>query len=159
MRDIIEHYDRLIDEGHDPVCDPEVLRRHMDGWDGQAFLDALKSYTLGNVLEIGVGTGRLAVRVAPLCQHFTGIDLSPKTLARAAEAVPATLDEIEARLGVGGRLWFVAPLDYYPEDEKYYGQIRRLKAELDARYALEMTMDDFRGAPEWADISVYRRVK
>ncbi len=85
MRDIIEHYDRLIDEGHDPVCDPEVLRCHMDGWDGQAFLDALKSYTLGNVLEIGVGTGRLAVRVAPLCQHFTGIDLSSKTLARAAE--------------------------------------------------------------------------
>lgn len=38
-----------------------------------------------SVLEIGVGTGRLAVRVAPLCGRFTGIDLSPRSLARARE--------------------------------------------------------------------------
>ena len=37
------------------------------------------------VLEIGVGTGRLADRVAPRCAHLTGIDLSPKTVERARE--------------------------------------------------------------------------
>ncbi len=38
-----------------------------------------------SVLEIGVGTGRLAVRVAPLCKEFFGIDISPKTIDRAKE--------------------------------------------------------------------------
>ena len=36
-----------------------------------------------SVLEIGVGTGRLAVRIAPLCGKFFGIDISPKTVERA----------------------------------------------------------------------------
>ena len=38
-----------------------------------------------SVLEIGVGTGRLAVRVAPLCVAFYGVDISSKTIDRAAE--------------------------------------------------------------------------
>ena len=37
------------------------------------------------VLEIGIGTGRLAVKVAPYCNHLTGIDISPKTIERAKE--------------------------------------------------------------------------
>lgn len=37
------------------------------------------------MLEIGVGTGRLAVRVAPECREFCCIDLSPKTVKRAKE--------------------------------------------------------------------------
>ena len=35
------------------------------------------------VLEIGVGTGRLAVRTAPHCKEFYGIDISPKTIKGA----------------------------------------------------------------------------
>ena len=35
------------------------------------------------VLEIGVGTGRLAVRTAPLCKEFYGIDISPETIKGA----------------------------------------------------------------------------
>lgn len=38
-----------------------------------------------SVLEIGVGSGRLAVRAAPLCGEFVGIDISPKTVKRAKE--------------------------------------------------------------------------
>lgn len=38
-----------------------------------------------SVLEIGVGTGRLAVRVAPLCGEFYGVDISPKAIERAKE--------------------------------------------------------------------------
>ena len=39
----------------------------------------------GIILEIGVGPGRLAVRAAPLCGEFVGIDISPKTVKRAKE--------------------------------------------------------------------------
>jgi len=74
---------------------------------------------------------------------------------RAAEALPATLDAIAAHRKPAGRLWLVAAVEDFPDDTQYYGQIRRLKAELDDRYMLERTLDDFRGAPEWATIYVY----
>ena len=83
--DLIRHYDALIDEGNDPVFDPPPLREYMDKWDGQAFIDAMELNHNKSVLEIGVGTGRLAVRTAPLCGNFCGIDLSPKTVERARE--------------------------------------------------------------------------
>jgi ubiquinone/menaquinone biosynthesis C-methylase UbiE len=38
-----------------------------------------------SVLEIGVGTGRLAVRVASLCGELYGVDISSKTIERATE--------------------------------------------------------------------------
>lgn len=82
---IIEHYNLLIDENNDPVRDPEPLREYMDKWDGQKFIDSLQLTKEKSVLEIGVGTGRLAVRVAPECREFYGIDLSPKTIKRAKE--------------------------------------------------------------------------
>lgn len=47
-------------------------------------LDKTKS-----VLEIGVGTGRLALRTIPLCKHFYGIDISPKTIDRARHNLSA----------------------------------------------------------------------
>ena len=79
------HYDLLIDEGNDPVLDPPALRAHMDHWDGDAFFDLLSLNNAQSVLEIGVGTGRLALRAAPLCAHFTGIDFSLKTIERAQQ--------------------------------------------------------------------------
>ncbi len=80
---IIHHYDSLIDEYNDPVHDPKPLRDYMDKWDGQAFIGSLELSENISVLEIGVGTGRLAVRIAPLCGEFCGIDLSPKTIEQA----------------------------------------------------------------------------
>lgn len=82
---VIHHYDSLIDENNDPVQDPKPLRDYMDKWDGQAFIDKMELDKNKSVLEIGVGTGRLAVRVAPLCGQFCGIDISPKTIDRAKE--------------------------------------------------------------------------
>ncbi|MBR4942305.1 MAG: class I SAM-dependent methyltransferase [Clostridia bacterium] len=78
-----EHYDLLIDEDNDPVHDPKPLRDYMDKWDGPGFIEQMQLNCSKSVLEIGVGTGRLAVRVAPLCGDFWGIDLSPKTVERA----------------------------------------------------------------------------
>lgn len=79
------HYDLLIDQNNDPVRDPEPLRKYMDKWDGQEFLNKLMLDKAKTVLEIGIGTGRLALRTAPLCKKLYGIDISPKTIARAGE--------------------------------------------------------------------------
>ena len=80
---VIDHYDKLIDEGNDPFFDPKPLREYMDKWDGQPFIDALSIDKSKSVLEIGVGTGRLAARVALGCGELMGIDISPKTAERA----------------------------------------------------------------------------
>ena len=87
--DVVRHYDLMIDENNDPVRDPEPLREYMDKWDGQKFIDFLQLTKEKSVLEIGVGTGRLAIRVAPECRDFFGIDLSPKTVKLAKENLKA----------------------------------------------------------------------
>ena len=81
----IEHYDSLIDENTDPVHDPAPLKKYMDKWDGDRFIEDLQLSEDKFVLEIGVGTGRLAIRVVPNCGRFVGIDISPKTIERARE--------------------------------------------------------------------------
>ncbi len=80
---VAKYYDKLIDENNDPVHDPKPLKDYMDKWDGQLFIDELYLDTTKSVLEIGVGTGCLAVKTAPLCKSFYGIDISPKTIERA----------------------------------------------------------------------------
>ena len=82
---VTHHYDLLIDENNDPVHDPKPLQDYMDKWDGQVFIDKMELDKNKSVLEIGVGTGRLAVRVAPLCGEFYGVDISSKTIERAKE--------------------------------------------------------------------------
>lgn len=87
------HYDAIIDEIDDPqnykvvdpAHDPEPLRAYMDKWDGEAFIEAMQLNLSKSALEIGVGTGRLALRVCGKCGSFTGIDISPKTIARAKQ--------------------------------------------------------------------------
>lgn len=83
--DIITHYDLLIDENNDPFQDSPALQEYMNGWDGKLFLESLELSNDKNVLEIGLGTGRVAVKVAPFCKRLTGIDISPKTIERAKE--------------------------------------------------------------------------
>ena len=85
MNTIINHYDRLIDETNDPAHDPPALQEYMDKWDGQTFIDELQLTADKAVLEIGVGTGRLALRVCGNCKSFTGIDIFPQTITRAKE--------------------------------------------------------------------------
>lgn len=82
---VTEHYDMLVDEGNDPYRDPAPLREYMDKWDGAPFIAAMELSKDMTVLEIGVGTGRLAAKVAPLCRTLHGIDISPKTVSRATE--------------------------------------------------------------------------
>ena len=83
--DVINHYDLLADENNDPFRDPPFLREYMNLWDGEVFLESLELNKTKDVLEIGVGTGRLAAKTAPLSKSLTGIDISPKTIERAKE--------------------------------------------------------------------------
>ena len=83
--DIKTHYDLLVDENNDPFRDPPALQKYMESWDGQLFLELMELDQSKTVLEIGVGTGRLAVKTAGHCRHLTGIDISPKTIVRAGE--------------------------------------------------------------------------
>ena len=83
--DVKTHYDLLIEENNDPFRDPPALRKHMETWDGPAFLELMELDPSKTILEIGVGTGRLAEKTAGRCRHLTGIDLSPKTIERAGE--------------------------------------------------------------------------
>lgn len=85
MKNTIDHYDKLIEENNDPVYDPEPLRDYMDSWDGDRFFESMMLSKSKSVLEIGVGTGRLAIKAAPKCKNFWGIDISPKTVKRARE--------------------------------------------------------------------------
>ena len=77
------HYDMLIEEENDPVYDPKPLQEYMDQSDGPYFIHCLNLTPMKDVLEIGVGTGRLAIRVAGKCKTFCGIDISEKTVVRA----------------------------------------------------------------------------
>ena len=52
INEVIEHYDRLIDEGNDPVHDLPPLREYMDMWDGQTFIDKMSLNNSKSVLEI-----------------------------------------------------------------------------------------------------------
>ena len=83
--DVITHYDLLIEEDNDPFYDPPELKEYMNKWDGRLFIDALQLGEDKEVLEIGLGTGRIAVKVAPYCKRLTGIDISSKTIQRAKE--------------------------------------------------------------------------
>ena len=82
---VIDHYDLLIEEQNDPFRDLAVLQEYMSKWDGVPFLEALELSKDKSVLEIGIGTGRIAVKVAPFCLKLTGIDISPKTIERAKD--------------------------------------------------------------------------
>lgn len=90
----IEHYDNLIDENNDPVRDSDILKEYMDKWDGKSFIDALELSQEKIVLEIGIGTGRIAVKTAPHCARLYGVDVSPKTIERAKENL-AFADNVE----------------------------------------------------------------
>ena len=86
---VATYYDALLAEGQDPVLDPPVLKEYMDGWDGDRMIAKMHLSPDASVLELGVGTGRLAVRVAPLCGRFLGVDIAPETAKRAAAHLDA----------------------------------------------------------------------
>jgi len=89
-----KHYDRLAESGHGRN-DPPVMQDYMARWDGPVFYEALGDLSGKDVLEAGVGTGRIAHQVLKRgCRSLTGLDISPKTIA-AAKADLADFDNVE----------------------------------------------------------------
>lgn len=86
IKTTLEHYNFLIsDNVSDPFRDPEILKDYMNKWDGKPFIDAMKLNPHKVALEIGIGTGRIAVSVLKQCKKLYGIDLSEITIKRAEE--------------------------------------------------------------------------
>lgn len=86
IKSTIEHYEILIDDGNDPYHDNEVLQEYMNRWTGNDFLNLLNVNKEKRILEVGVGTGRLAKRVLDVgCFEYVGIDISPSTIQRAKQ--------------------------------------------------------------------------
>ena len=84
--DVYTHYELLIDEDNDPLHDDDRLKQYMSNWDGPLFFRCLDMNVDKRILEIGVGTGRIAKQVLDIgCKEFVGIDISPKTINKAKE--------------------------------------------------------------------------
>lgn len=80
MEDVKMHYDKLIDLNNDPFNDSDELREYMKKWDGEIFIKSMELDESKRVLEVGIGSGRIAKDVAPCCKSLVGIDLSKKTI-------------------------------------------------------------------------------
>ncbi len=82
----LEHYESLIEEGNDPYRDNKGLQDYMNRWTGPGFVELMELNQDKDVLEIGIGTGRVARKVLEKgCRKLVGLDISPTTLARAKE--------------------------------------------------------------------------
>ena len=89
-----EHYDRLAESGHGRN-DPPAMQEYMARWNGPPFWDALGDLSEMDVLEVGIGCGRIARQVLKQgCRSLTGLDFSPKTIA-AAKADLAEFPKVE----------------------------------------------------------------
>lgn len=97
INEVISHYDLLADENNDPVHDVEPLRSYMDKWDGAVFIEKLNLDETKSVLDVGVGTGRLAVRTAPLCKKTYGSRCFSQD-RKACEKEPITIQKCETNL-------------------------------------------------------------
>jgi len=75
-----EHYDRLAEMGND-LNDPPAMLEYMSRWDGPPFWNAIGDTGEKDILEIGIGTGRVARQLLKLgCRSLTGLDISPRTI-------------------------------------------------------------------------------
>lgn len=78
-----EHYDRLAEMGND-INDPPAALEYMSRWDGPPFWTAVGDSRGKDILEIGIGTGRIARRILEHgCRSLTGLDVSPRTIEAA----------------------------------------------------------------------------
>jgi len=100
-----QHYDLLIDEGVDVVYDSKALKAYMNQWTGHFFYDELDVEFDDDILEIGIGTGRIALEVLKYQpRSLTGIDLSKKTINKCKKNLPKSVE-----------LFSLDVFDYHPE--------------------------------------------
>ncbi len=84
-----EHYDRLAEMGND-LYDPPAALEYMARWDGPPFWNVIGDLREKDILEIGIGTGRIARQLLKHgCRSLTGLDVSPKTIEAAKTQLSA----------------------------------------------------------------------
>lgn len=75
-----EHYDRLAEMGNG-LNDPPFAQEYMSRWDGPPFWKAIGDAREKDVLEVGIGCGRMARQLLKNgCRSLTGLDISPKSI-------------------------------------------------------------------------------
>lgn len=84
-KEIVEtanHYDMVIDEGNDPVYDPEELQAYMDKWDGAEFIEAMSLDKSKSVLETESLREELQSRPRLCVRTFAVLISHPKQLPK-----------------------------------------------------------------------------
>lgn len=76
----------------------DVMHAEIPGGDDVAFFRGLAADTGGPVLELGCGTGRIAVPLAAAGFEVVGVDRSPAMLARAQTRADRLTPEVRRRL-------------------------------------------------------------
>jgi SAM-dependent methyltransferase len=76
----------------------DVMHAEIPGGDDVAFFRGLAEETGGPVLELGCGTGRVAVPLAAAGFEVVGLDRSPAMLARAQARLDRLTPEVRGRL-------------------------------------------------------------
>lgn len=93
-----EHYNRLAAAG-DGRHDPPVVQRYMARWDGDRFHELLGEVSGRDVLEVGIGVGRMARDLLQRgCRRLTGLDIAPLAIEAAREEL-ASWPNVELLVG------------------------------------------------------------
>jgi ubiquinone/menaquinone biosynthesis C-methylase UbiE len=128
---IRHHWDRRADTFDDEIGHGLVSEEQRRAW--LDLLSPLGDRSPGRVLDVGCGTGFLALRFAELGHTVTGIDLSPQMIDRARRKAEQADQQIDFRVGDATALDF--------PDETYDLVV--------ARHVIWNLPDPDRGVAEW----------
>src|SRR4051794_3694538 len=125
------HWDRRA-----PTFDDQAGHGLVSDEQRRAWLELLSRFTEGSVrqvLDVGCGTGFLALRFAELGHDVTGVDLSPQMLGRAHQKAEQAGFDLDFRVGDASALDF---------DDEAYDIVA-------ARHVVWNLPDPERGVAEW----------
>lgn len=92
-----EHNARVLDQFSRQAEGYAALVNRSGAPQGDPLLECTRPHELDRVLDVGCGSGQLAVALAPLVAHVTGVDLTPAMLDQARA--------LQAKAGVANVEW------------------------------------------------------
>ena len=78
MKEVIEHYNKLIDENNDPIRDSKPLKDYMDKWDGGRFIESMKLNKKKRFWKLGLEQDVLQLKLLLSANYFGGLIFLPK---------------------------------------------------------------------------------
>ena len=94
-----EHNARVLDQFSQQAESYAALVNRSGSPLGGPLLECVHPQVQDRVLDVGCGSGQLAVSLAPLVAHVTGVDLTPAMLQQARA--------LQAKAGVGNVVWML----------------------------------------------------